>query len=162
MGEGAHRGAPVLVYDNSYPGATLHDGMFSPDVNTVWGDTLNLTQSHDTLDLFTCSVYNRSSGFSFLNSATLSVSLFRASDDSLLGGFSTHVDFGAGTAGVQGGQWAVLTFTDLAALPTPIFIDTSSIIVRQQISTPVGNALHRFWRDRETSTDHWQQPADLL
>jgi len=115
-----------IVYSNT--GNPANAATSSSNLNTRWGDRLNMTGT-GVLQDFSFTLFNSTSGGNTGSILTAQVELrfFRQSDSSYIGGFSGNVNFGAG---LNPGFYSTITFTDLAGLG--INLDTANIFVTQQ------------------------------
>jgi hypothetical protein len=125
---------PTVVYDNT--NGTVLGGFSSTSLGSSWGDEL-LMANKGTLSTQKLSIFNSSSSAATLTSATLSINYYRASDASLIGGFSGTVNFSTPLAK---GSYSILSFTGLEALATPIVFDTNDVIILQQLTAVSGGA----------------------
>ena len=125
------------VYSNLSPPGTVTVVFGLAELDTVYGDQL-VTTGTGTINELALTVYNSDAGNSLpIVTMNVEVTVSRDADNSFLGGFSGNVDFGAG---IPPGQAAVVTFTNLDALPTPIVTDTTAIRVEQQRISHTGGS----------------------
>ena len=115
-----------VVYSNTSSAANAATS--SSNLNTRWGDRLNMTGT-GVLQDFSFTMFNSTSGGNTGSLLTAQVELrfYRQSDSSLIGGFSGNVNFGTG---LNAGFFSTITFTNLAGLG--IDLDTANIFVTQQ------------------------------
>ena len=126
--------AASTVYDSTNyvtSGATGYGvaGTSSTDLASVYGDSLNMTGS-GAVDSFKFTLFCSSSSTGALVSATETIRFYRQSDNSFIGGFSTSV------AALAKGFYATYTVTGITGLT----LDTSNVIVTQQLSNVVGSS----------------------
>lgn len=130
------RGTGVAVYDNT--GSPANFAVSSTDLASTWGDQLAMTGT-GVLEEFKFTVFNSATANTGnLLTATVAIRFYRAGDSSLIGGFNGNVNFGAG---LNPGFYSTVTFTGLDGLGTPIALDTTDVIVTQQITTFTGTTV---------------------
>lgn len=125
----------VTLYSNTTSAANVATS--SLDLNTRWGDTLNMVGT-GVLDQFSFTVFNSSSSGNTGSILTYAVDIrfFRASDSSFIGGFTGNVNFGTG---LNAGFYSVVTFTDLAGFG--INLDTADILATQARTAHTGTSI---------------------
>ena len=127
----------VDVYSNLSPPGTVNVVFGLLELDTVYGDQL-VTTDTGTINEIALTVYNSDSGNGLpIVTMNVEVTVRRDADNSLLGQFSADVDFGAG---LNPGFYAVVTFTNLDTLATPIVTDTIAIRVEQQRISHTGGS----------------------
>jgi len=125
------------IYENTLPPAAASAGSSSTNLATSWGDALTAVNT-GTLDEMSFTVFNSAtSNTQPILTYSAAVELRRA-DNSVLGGFTGNINFGAG---LNPGFFSIVTFTNLAGLATPIDIDTTSLIVNQQRTAHTGGSV---------------------
>lgn len=128
--------AGITVYDNT--AGTSLVGTSSTNLSTTWGDEL-LTTGTGILEEYSCSIFNSGSSASAMVSTDINIgfnAMVGGTPGASLGGFSGSVTFGSPLAP---GFFSVITFTGLSGLATPIDLNTTDILARQQLSTTVGS-----------------------
>ena len=127
----------VDVYSNLSPPGTPNVVFGLAELDTVFGDQL-FTTDVGTVNELALTVYNSDAGNDLpITTMNVEVTVHRDADNSLIGEFSADIDFGAG---LNPGFFAVVTFTNLVALATPIVTDTTAIRVEQQRISHTGGS----------------------
>lgn len=126
------------VYENSLTPAT-GAGSSSTALDTIWGDAVTAIDT-GTLEQMDVSLFNSSSSGNTLpvNSINLAVQISRAADASVIGGFSGNVNL---ASPLSPGFFAIITFTNLSALPAPIVLDTTDLLIDQQRLSHTGGSI---------------------
>lgn len=122
------------LYSNTTSAANVATS--SLNLNTRWGDTLNMVGT-GVLDSFSLTVFNSASG----NTGTIltydvDIQFFRANDLSYIGGFTGTINFGAG---LNAGFYSIATFTGLAGMG--INLDTAGILATQARTAHTGDSI---------------------
>lgn len=127
------RGTNVTLYSNTSSAANVATS--SLDLNTRWGDTLNMVGT-GVLDAFSFTVFNSASSGNtgVINTYDADVRFYRASDFSFIGGFIGQIDFGP--AGLATGFYSVITFSGLGGFG--INLDTADIVATQARTAHTG------------------------
>jgi hypothetical protein len=118
------------VYNNTNPQAPANFGFSSTDFAAEWGDRLATTAT-GILQENDFTVFN-SGGGGVLNTADVNIGLFDGTAFTLLGGYTTSVNFG----GLPSGFFSVVTVTGLGGLN--INVNTTDVIMLQQIAAKTG------------------------
>jgi len=127
----------VDVYSNLSPPGTVNVVFGLLELDTVYGDQL-VTTDTGTINEIALTVYNSDAGNGLpIVTMNMEVTVSRDADNSLLGQFSADVDFGTG---IPPGQYAIVTFTNLDALETPIVTDTTAVRLEQQRISHTGGS----------------------
>lgn len=121
-----------IVYDNTASPANA--GFSSTSLASVWGDEL-LTTNPGILSGFKFTIYNSSSSLGTLLTAACTISFYDGATATYLGGFNTTVNFGTGLAK---GSYSFINVTGID--PLAITLNTTDIIVTQQITSKTGTA----------------------
>lgn len=125
------------VYSNLSPPGVPSVVFGLLQLDPVYGDQL-ITVGTGTINELALTVYNSDAGNNLpIITMNVEVRVRRDDDNSLLGVFSADIDFGAG---LGPGYYAIVTFTNLDSLPTPIVADTTAIRVEQQRISHTGGA----------------------
>jgi hypothetical protein len=123
------------VYNNTNPQATANFGFSSTDLASVWGDRVTTTGT-GILQENDFTVFNTGASAGTLTGATFNIALNDGSSLAALGGYTTGlVTFGAGLAP---GFFSIITVTGLGGLN--INVNTTDVLIRQQIATKTGAA----------------------
>jgi hypothetical protein len=126
------------VYENTLAPSSVNVGLSSTTLTNIYGDNV-VAEALGTLDQMDVTVFNSSSSGNTmpLESIQLSIEIRRDFSLSLIGGFTTNVVF---PTAIQPGNFALVTFTNLASLATPIELDTGDLIIEQQRLSHTGGS----------------------
>ncbi|MCL4221891.1 MAG: hypothetical protein KJZ65_11055 [Phycisphaerales bacterium] len=129
------RGTPITIYSNTSSAANAATS--SLNLNTRWGDTLNMTGT-GVLDAFSLTVFNSASGNTgVINTYDVDVRFYRISDSSFIGGFIGQINFGI--SALSPGYYSVVTFTGLSGFG--INLDTANILATQARVAHTGGSI---------------------
>lgn len=129
------RGTNITIYSNTSSPANVATS--SLNLNTRWGDTLNMVGT-GVLDAFSLTVFNSASGNTgVINTYDVDVRFYRANDFSFIGGFIGQINFGIN--GLSAGFYSVVTFTGLAGLG--VNLDTADVVATQARVAHTGGSI---------------------
>lgn len=124
--------ATTVIYDNTTSAANF--GFSSTDLLANWGDEL-FTTATGLLSTQQFSVFNSGSSAGPLLTANFGVQIFDFATSTLLGSYSTSVNFGAGLAP---GFFSLINVTALDGLG--ILLPTTDLVVIQRVISKTGAA----------------------
>ena len=130
----ADRGSPATVLYSNLTAPSVAGNAFSQaGTTTTFGDRVTLTGTGGALEEFACTLFNSTtSNTTAITTGTMNINFFRASDNSLLGGFSVPLAPFVG-AGLAPGFFTVISVTGIS-LATNINFDTNDVLITQTLS----------------------------
>lgn len=126
------RGA-TTVFSNLQAGFAANAAFSSTDLTAVFGDQLAMVGTGRLQD-FSFTLFNSGTSAGVLTSAEVAINFFRASDSSLIGGFTVNT----GAINLNTGFFTTLNVGGLDGLN--IDLDTTDVIVTQSVLSRVGAA----------------------